>query len=195
MFMAEEPGRYRIGPFTVSQNGTEARTQATAFEIKDVEMFDGMRLRMVLPDKPVYIGQRVPIRVEWWVRASERESLLKEPSYDFSIPLFQMGSAFNFIDEPAQTEELPQLQVLPGPKARRERHRGAALLPPLLDEDRHALLEPGATAGALRAVEDGVRQLMRDDGRARRPGDPVVERQLVFSVEPNRETLVVISPE
>ncbi len=101
-FIADEPGRYRIGPFTVSQNGTDVTSRTTSIVVKDVELFDGMRLRVVLPDKPVYVGQRVPIRVEWWVLESERESMLSEPSYDFSIPLFFQGSAFNFIDEIAE---------------------------------------------------------------------------------------------
>jgi hypothetical protein len=88
-----EPGQYTLGPFLVTQNGKQARANSIDLTFSQVEEDPDMGVRLVLPSKPVFVGQRVPIRIEFAYGGQARIG-----SLNIHSPLFDR---FSFIDEPA----------------------------------------------------------------------------------------------
>src|SRR5205085_11750769 len=60
-FTAQSAGRYTVGPFTVTQNGKTATTAVRSITVADVPEGSGQKLRVVFPDRPIVVGQRVPV--------------------------------------------------------------------------------------------------------------------------------------
>lgn len=97
-FVADSPGRVAIGPFALTQGGVQRRSRPVQLEIRELELSDRLRVRLELPEGPIFIGQRVPIAVEFWL-----ESALKENLHDYTlrVPLFDRTESFRFADAPA----------------------------------------------------------------------------------------------
>ena len=89
-------GRYSVGPFTVTQNGKSVTTGSRTITVADVPEGSGQKLRVVFPDKPIFVGQRVPVTVEWWTERGLADRLYDER---LSIPLFLDTANFQFLDE------------------------------------------------------------------------------------------------
>ena len=90
--IAEKPGNYRLPPFTVKQNQRAAATGPLTLQVQKIGTDKNMRVSLVLPGQPVYPGQRVPIKVEWWYAGNlndVRELIFRAPLFD----------QFNFITE------------------------------------------------------------------------------------------------
>lgn len=94
--VAPKAGRYTLGPFTVTQGAKTAVTRSITINVTEVPEAGGQRLRVVLPDQPVFIGQRVPVTVEWWTEAGLADRLYNQR---LSIPLFFDTTNFQFLDE------------------------------------------------------------------------------------------------
>ena len=77
----ERAGRYVVPPLTVAQGVLEAVSRAASFEATDVEQATDMFVRMLLPDRPVWVGETFDAVVEWRI-ARDVES------YEFVVPLF-----------------------------------------------------------------------------------------------------------
>jgi hypothetical protein len=92
---AATPGRYAVGPFQVTQGAKSAETRQAGFKVETVPQAGGQKLRVVLPEGKVFIGQRVPVTVEWWTEAGLAEKLFDQR---LVVPLF-MDSNFQFLDE------------------------------------------------------------------------------------------------
>ncbi len=99
-FTADTPGRYKVGPFTVTQGNRTATTRAITLDLKTIAVTDDMRIRVVLPEKPVYLGEHVPVAVEWWLKRASQEAILATQSWSFVIPVFDLGAAVDFKDPP-----------------------------------------------------------------------------------------------
>ena len=76
-------GRYVVPPLTVAQGIREAVSRAASFEATDVEQATDMFVRMLLPDRPVWVGETFEAAVEWRI-ARDVES------YEFVVPLFDI---------------------------------------------------------------------------------------------------------
>lgn len=87
---ARQAGTYTLGPFLVTQGGNEARAKSITLTFLDIEEDPDVRVRLVLPSKPIYLGQRVPIEIEFWYAG--RENLT---SLNIHSPIFDR---FTFID-------------------------------------------------------------------------------------------------
>jgi hypothetical protein len=96
-FLPERPGKVRLGPFLVTQGGVERTTGHAMFEIADVPRSDRMRLRVRWPEVPLYPGQRVPVTIQW---VFDRELQERMNRYVLRSPLFELGEAFHFEDDP-----------------------------------------------------------------------------------------------
>ena len=104
---ADKPGQFTLGPFIVTQNQKQARAEAIVLNFREIEEDPNMRVRLVLPSLPVYLGQRVPARVELWVAGAGTIQSLTIYS-----PIFDR---FTFIDPPAQRgDTLLPLQTAKG---------------------------------------------------------------------------------
>ena len=75
------PGRYEIPPLTVTQAAKSATHPNAAFSTQAMEMTSDMIVRMILPERPVYVGETFDAAVEWLLtRNVER--------HEFVVPLF-----------------------------------------------------------------------------------------------------------
>jgi hypothetical protein len=102
-FVADSAGVATVGPFTVEQAGTEGRTNALQLDVQAVPLDPRLKLRVRVPDRPVYLGQHIPVEIEWWLEES-----LSEKIHRFVVrsPLFQREEDFRFIaDELADRGE------------------------------------------------------------------------------------------
>ena len=79
----DRAGRYVVPPLTVAQGVREAVSRAASFEATDAERATDMFVRMLLPDRPVWVGETFDAVVEWRI-ARDVES------YEFVVPLFDV---------------------------------------------------------------------------------------------------------
>ena len=96
-YRTAEPGSTEIGPFVITQNQLTRSTAAIRLEIREVPESDRLRVELLVPDGPRYVGQRVPVTLELWLEAALRENLA---SYALRAPLFDLAESFRFGDEP-----------------------------------------------------------------------------------------------
>ncbi|MBW2275546.1 MAG: BatD family protein [Deltaproteobacteria bacterium] len=95
-FLARGPGRYRVGPFRVSQNGVERSTRPALIVVNDAVRDDRIGLRVAWPDRPIYPGERIPVSIEW---SFDKELEARITNYDIRVPIFDRPDLFRFIDE------------------------------------------------------------------------------------------------
>lgn len=105
------PGTYTIGAFTVSQNGKTAATKPLTLVVTDMPETKGQRLRVKMPDHPIFIGERVPVTVEWWTEQGLADRLLNQR---LSVPLFLDTSHFQFFDEERPASRITIAVEMPG---------------------------------------------------------------------------------
>ncbi len=96
-FLAKEPGNYTVGPFHVSQDGRQESTRTLRLKVGEVPRSSDQVIRLILPDGPLIVGQRVPVRLEWWIPIDLRGKVFNPEA---SVPLFERLDAFRFHDTP-----------------------------------------------------------------------------------------------
>ncbi|MBW1883574.1 MAG: BatD family protein [Deltaproteobacteria bacterium] len=102
-YTPDREGAHRIGPFHFKQASDEQTTKPLSIHVKSVPLDPRTRVRVAIPDEAVYIGQHLPVRIEWWL-ASDLQDRVK--SYQLRSPFFDDADAFRFIDdEPARRGE------------------------------------------------------------------------------------------
>lgn len=84
--VAPSTGRYVVPRLNVQQADAEAATRAVAFEVSELPATADMRVRMRLPDRPVWAGETFDVAVEWLVSRDVE-------SHDFVVPLFNIDGA------------------------------------------------------------------------------------------------------
>jgi len=102
-FLTRTPGEQVIGPFRVTQNGRQAGTGKLRLMIGEIPVSSRQRLRLSLPQGPLIVGQRVPVRLEWWVPADQHGTLF-DPR--LTVPLFERLDAFRFYDPEDPTADI-----------------------------------------------------------------------------------------
>ena len=90
---ASKAGEYSVPSLTVTQGNKKASTRAATFTVKAVSATGDMKLAVVLPERPVWIGETFPVYVEWFLRRDVGE-------HSLVVPLFY----------------LDHVQVQPGPR-------------------------------------------------------------------------------
>jgi len=95
-FMARKPGRYRVGPFRVSQGGVDRSTKPLLVVVNDVVRDARIDLRIEWPDRPVFPGERIPVTIEW---SFDSELQSRMAQYNIRAPIFDRSDLFRFIDE------------------------------------------------------------------------------------------------
>ena len=97
--VAEKTGNFELPPFTVRQNQKAVSTQVLALRVQKIQTDENMRVSLVLPSQPIYPGQRVPVRVEWWYAGSlndVRDLTFRSPAFD----------QFTFVTEPLDRKDM-----------------------------------------------------------------------------------------
>ncbi|MFQ5655705.1 MAG: BatD family protein, partial [Planctomycetota bacterium] len=105
-YVGSRPGPVRIGPFVVRQGNRRAHTRAITFDLEEIPVTDEVRVRLILPERPLVIGQKVAVRLECWFSPRLEESLQERT---ITVPLFDLTDSFAFEDEPLArgTRSLP----------------------------------------------------------------------------------------
>jgi hypothetical protein len=120
-YLTHEPGEVRLGPFRVTQGTRRAETRPVALRIQDLASSSSMAVELEVPESPVFVGERVPVTVRFFLSASLRENL---QSYDLRVPLFDDSQSFRFLDpEDAATDTEVTIDTATGPLALRGRIR------------------------------------------------------------------------
>lgn len=96
VLVAQEPGRVRLAPFAVEQAGHRITTAPQVVDVQPIPLDPRVRLRVVVPSGPVYIGQQIPVRIEWWLDSSLQESIRR---YAIRSALFEAPDTFRFVDD------------------------------------------------------------------------------------------------
>ena len=89
-------GQIRISPFTVSQASTSRSTRNFDLEIRGVPETSNVEIELELPDGPIFVGQKVPIAIEFRIDRQTQRDLV---SYRVDVPLFD-SPTLRFLDEP-----------------------------------------------------------------------------------------------
>ena len=92
----EKAGRFALGPFVAKQGNKTTRTRTVRVQVKEMPQSDEQKVRLVLPDKPIIVGQRVPVRLEWWISEQLAERAARHVA---SVPLFENSADFRFVDD------------------------------------------------------------------------------------------------
>ncbi len=96
MLTTDEVGSVVLGAFTMEQAGVARSTQTQRIVVSAIESNARVRVRVGLPDQPVYVGQQVPVRVEWWLAADLANSIRE---YTIRSELFDRDDVFDFIGD------------------------------------------------------------------------------------------------
>jgi hypothetical protein len=193
-FVSASAGSYRIGPFRVSQNGVEGVTQPYALKVREVPIDPQLRIRLLVPPTPVYVGQRVALTIEWWLEERLRDKL---SSYSIRSELFERDDLFQFItdDPPADGAQTLEIETASGQlrlaaEVEQRRHGGRRYL--VVTSQREMVpLRAGAydlTPATVNAEE--VTRWTRDFFGGRRPGDT----RRIFSRDESRRLVVKPTP-
>lgn len=108
---ASKAGRYRLGPFTVVQGDTSVTTNHIDLLVGDVPQAGGQQLHVRLPDHPIFVGQRVPVTVEWWTEDGLADRLFNQR---LVVPLFLDATSFQFLDEDKEPSRIAVRVDTPG---------------------------------------------------------------------------------
>ena len=108
---AATAGRYTVGPFSIAQGGKSADTRSITITVADVPEAGGQRLRVVLPNHAIFIGQRVPVTVEWWTESGLADRLYNQR---LNLPLFLDTANFQFLDEEHEPSRIVITADTPG---------------------------------------------------------------------------------
>jgi hypothetical protein len=95
-FIAASPGSYRVGPFHMAQGQDQRHTGTRVIQIQKVPLDDRLRVRVLVPEDPVYVGQHMPVRIEWWLSDELQDHVHR---YSIQSRLFQMDDAVRFVGD------------------------------------------------------------------------------------------------
>ncbi len=87
-------GALRVPEFRVRQGATFRRTEPVALEIAGVQSSDEFGISVVLPAGPIFVGQKVPVAIEFRLDGELQRELIE---YRIAIPLFDVPG-LHFVD-------------------------------------------------------------------------------------------------
>ena len=102
-YLPTEPGTVEIGPFVVTQGALRRATQAIRLQVGEVPLSDRLRVSLRLPGEARYVGEHVPVTLEFWLDTDLQENL---HSYTLRAPVFELGESFQILDEPEAEADL-----------------------------------------------------------------------------------------
>jgi len=168
----DEPGVIEIGPFAVTQGDTSISSRRLRLDLEALPSSDQISVEMEFQNTPIYVGERVPITLRFWLKGRIRENLHQ---YTLRVPFFGLTDTFQFLEPPgvAGTTKV-EIQTQSGSlsvmgSAREETRNGETYL--IVEVRRLAVpLRAGSleVPPAVLDVEEGVRY-QRDLFGGRRP--------------------------
>ena len=95
-FTPRREGQLRLQPFRAIQDQTSVQTTAYTIDAEALKPDPKLQLRLRLPNEPVFVGQQVPIEIEWWVDERLQQSI---QSYEIRSELFDDPDTFRFLPD------------------------------------------------------------------------------------------------
>src|SRR6185436_5574777 len=65
---AQAPGTYRVPALTVTQGNRRASSAPANVQVGAVSTTPDMRIRLTLPERPVWIGEVFDVTLDWYLR-------------------------------------------------------------------------------------------------------------------------------
>lgn len=90
---AAQAGQFMVPALTAEQGGKKAQSQPARFTVRAVDDSSDMQLRLVLPERPLWVGETVDGALEWYLRRDVGNRA-------FAVPLFDEEQRFE-IEAPA----------------------------------------------------------------------------------------------
>ena len=108
-------GNLRLGPFVAAQAGIEAKSPVYSIPVQTLTPDRRVRLKLLLPEKPVFVGQRIEVGIEWWLAEDLQDSV---QNYEIHSRLFEMPDTFRFIQDtqPVRGQQTLAIQTASGEK-------------------------------------------------------------------------------
>ncbi len=160
-FVANEAGRYPVGPFRVSQGSTSRTTGPVQLTIEALGRSDRVRIKTTWPSSEVYPGQRIQVALEWSFEAELNDRMR---DYRIEVPIFNRPDLFRYVEDPPQPGDTElKVQTSNGPIALRatvtDRVEGGRRFKVVRAERTLIPLEPGRFdfPAATAMVEEVVR--------------------------------------
>ena len=107
--MASEAGEFTVPAITLQQGTKEATTRPGTLRAREVPVSDDMKLMLVLPARPVWVGETFPITIDWYLRRDVSDQ-------SFVVPLFEREDLLDVSPPPGK----PTRQVLSFPAGARD---------------------------------------------------------------------------
>ena len=98
-FTTASAGTVRTPAFTVRQGGRSVRIEGTSLTFGTIPVSDRIGVEVVLPERPIYPGQRIPIEVRMKLDSALDNEIV---DYNLTVPFSALGQNFSFIDAPLE---------------------------------------------------------------------------------------------
>ena len=95
-FIVRSPGMLATPDFVVTQGNKKVSVAGVRIQAGVVPLSDRIGIELVLPERTLFPGQRVPIEIRMKLDSSLQDSV---SDYAIRSPLFELQGDFNFIDE------------------------------------------------------------------------------------------------
>lgn len=90
-FVGQKPGVRSIPAFEVATSDRKYRTRPLRVQLQEVPIDPRLRVKVVMPERALYVGQEVPIKIEWW---TENALFERRGEQSLQVPLLKLSSDF-----------------------------------------------------------------------------------------------------
>ncbi|MGN6106479.1 MAG: hypothetical protein ACTHU0_15340 [Kofleriaceae bacterium] len=77
--LVDKPGRLRVPATTVVQGSKQATAQAGEADVEAVPTADDMKVELQLPNRAVFVGETIPVKMVWLFRRQPEEQTFNAP--------------------------------------------------------------------------------------------------------------------
>ncbi|MEE3329229.1 MAG: BatD family protein [Myxococcota bacterium] len=168
-YLARQPGAIHIPSFSVAQGNVSRTTSAIDLDVRQVPTSNAIDVSVGIPEGPIFIGQKVPIFVEFWIDREVQRNLV---SYALDVPLLS-SSNLRFIDDTGgghdselQIQTKSGTMLLPATSSQRARN-GRTYLVIRAERTMVPITKGKLTIGAASVVIDHGTRFRRDMFRQR----------------------------
>ena len=92
---ATRPGEFVVGPFAITQGSKRIEVGKATFRVGDVPSSETQLFKVVLPERTLWVGERIPVAVEWWVSREMGQNIAGRRA---RVPLFDQVDRLRFED-------------------------------------------------------------------------------------------------
>ncbi len=107
-FIPARPGVHHFPPFRIQQGAEVALSRAQSIVVEKLASDPRVRIRLKLPQNEIFIGQRLPVEIEWWIDESLQEKI---QSYEIHSELFEERDRFRFAPDPSPEPKQQTLEI------------------------------------------------------------------------------------